>query len=93
VEQQTNLLGRALTREERCTIHYDLILERGFPMTLGDAPGVTVCVNPFASKSFPSDLFNGAFDEHWTITDGQMVRIFAGKHRLAHDPTVDGDSD
>jgi hypothetical protein len=82
IDRRTTELGRPLTVDERCTIQYDLMF-RGIPATLGETSGVTVCTNPFAKHPFPDDIFNGPYDERWSMVDGQLTRVFVGVQRLA----------
>ncbi|MEQ8786499.1 MAG: hypothetical protein RIC55_09375 [Pirellulaceae bacterium] len=72
-----NRLGRELTFGEECELRYSLI-ENSIPMTLKDVARVVVCVNPFARHPLPDQLFNGPYDERWSIVDGQLRRVFAG---------------
>jgi hypothetical protein len=78
-------LGRPLTVEERCEVRCDLILG-GMPATIGDTFGLSVCDNPFAKRSLPSDVFNGDFDERWSLVDGALTKVFVGKELPALEP-------
>jgi len=93
MERQKSQLERPLSGEERATIHNDLIIDHGMHASLGNTWGLTVCTNPFASIPFPNDLFTGPYDEHWSIVDDQMTRVFVGEQRLALDQPNDGDID
>jgi hypothetical protein len=89
VDQQTENLKRPLTGREKAEIRQSLMIDGGLRMSLCDAPGVTVCTNPFATISFPESLFNGPFDERWSVVYGGVTRVFAGEHRLALDRPAD----
>ena len=72
---------RELTWEERLEVRFSLL--ESIPMTLRRAPKLVVCTNPFARFPFPSNLFNGPYDERWSVPDGELKRVFAGAELAA----------
>lgn len=55
-------------------------------ITLSDAEGtvaVTVVEHPFALPGFPSHLFQGPWDVHWSLRADGLARTFAGAARRA----------
>jgi hypothetical protein len=91
--RQTERFEGAMTREQELALREEvrvgLIFDRGLHMTIGDAWGLTVCTNPFGSIPFPKNLFNGPFDERWSVVDGEVTRLFSGEHRRALDRADD----
>jgi hypothetical protein len=74
-------LGRPLNREEQAIIHLELKLPD--PKLWGArVPRVRIFENPGASKKLPRELFNGPYDERWSVDSGQTERVFAGPELL-----------
>jgi len=69
--------GRQLTTGERLSVQFDVLQLQ--PATLGEFLRLTVCLNPLATHALSDDLFNGPYDERWSMIDGTMTRIFEGE--------------
>jgi hypothetical protein len=81
IQVRETQLNRYLSAEEKAFDVIDLI-EGGISPNVGQAWGLTVCLNPTARIRFPDNVFDGPFDEHWQLTGDCELRIFAGAQRL-----------
>jgi hypothetical protein len=78
VRRRAQALGRSMTLQEAVEGALELVEE------MGDDGGerrvrVVVYENPFARSPLSRGLFNGPFDERWSMESGFMRRVFVGE--------------
>jgi hypothetical protein len=82
--EMENKLRRSLTENER----FELRLAIG--ADLGDDPQTVtqlmVCENPFARQRLPENIFDGPYDERWSVKSGVLDRVVAGSEIRSSEP-------
>lgn len=76
-EEREKRLGRSLTEREECILNVSLL--ESIPAPLTEVPRLVVCTNPFAHHPIPENVFNGPYDERWSIQENHLDRVFVGR--------------
>lgn len=76
INKQQSVSGREFEGEERAKLAWEIAQET--PIVIKQVHKVVVCTNPFARNPLPDSLFNGPYDERYSIQNGALRRIYAG---------------